>query len=130
MKETENVRHTDWQCCMGRPYIAYDETSLILFIHAIQYNDFCRQVIPHGFSVFQGIAPKYILLFSFLNLEISLFQDNVWKLVQAWIEITSSGISGIFDVKPYLHGSAFKELGAHVIFSPRSTCAVRHHMAR
>ena len=24
--------------------------------------------------------------------------------------LTSSGISGIFDVKPYLHGSAFKEL--------------------
>jgi hypothetical protein len=24
--------------------------------------------------------------------------------------LTSSGIAGIFDVKPYLHGSAFKEL--------------------
>ena len=24
--------------------------------------------------------------------------------------LTSSGISGIFDVKPYLHGSAFEEL--------------------
>ena len=24
--------------------------------------------------------------------------------------VTSSGVSGIFDVKPYLHGSAFKEL--------------------
>ena len=24
--------------------------------------------------------------------------------------LTSSGISGIFDVKPYLHGSAFQEL--------------------
>jgi len=30
--------------------------------------------------------------------------------------LTSSGISGIFDVKPYLHGSAFKELANQSYF--------------
>ena len=30
--------------------------------------------------------------------------------------VTSSGISGIFDVKPYLHGSAFKELADESYF--------------
>ena len=29
---------------------------------------------------------------------------------------TSSGISGVFDVKPYLKGSAFKELSNEVYF--------------
>jgi hypothetical protein len=38
--------------------------------------------------------------------------------------LTSSGISGIFDVKPYLHGTAFKELINESYF-----CLVRpaHH---
>ena len=30
--------------------------------------------------------------------------------------LTSSGISGLFDVKPYLHGSAFKELADESYF--------------
>jgi hypothetical protein len=30
--------------------------------------------------------------------------------------LTSSGIAGIFDVKPYLRGSAFKELGDESCF--------------
>ena len=38
--------------------------------------------------------------------------------------LTSSGISGVFDVKPYLKGSAFKELNNRSYF-----CLVRpaHH---
>ncbi len=31
--------------------------------------------------------------------------------------LTSSGISGVFDVKPYLRGSAFKELLNEAYFS-------------
>ena len=30
--------------------------------------------------------------------------------------LTSSGISGVFDVKPYLNGSAFKELADEAYF--------------
>ncbi len=38
--------------------------------------------------------------------------------------LTSSGISGVFDVKPYLGGNAFKELADNLYF-----CLVRpaHH---
>jgi hypothetical protein len=30
--------------------------------------------------------------------------------------LTSSGVSGVFDVKPYLHGSAFKALADEAYF--------------
>ena len=51
------------------------------------------------------------------NRPIKVKKSNMDKIIKAVpledykIDITtSSGISGIFDVKPYLNGSAFKEL--------------------
>ena len=41
--------------------------------------------------------------------------------------LTSSGISGIFDVKPYLKGSAFKELADESYF--RMVRPVHHGIA-
>ncbi len=45
------------------------------------------------------------------------------------VVLTSSGLSGVFDVKPYLKGSAFKALRSEKLFQTSQADALRHCVA-